>query len=165
MITNNSSKKHKHTLSILMLDIQKHILKGCIAKEENYMTLLFNKKDDSIVFIHKNLPKQHLVTSNVDSMICTLSIVDNQKPDGDIISISLNDKIIEALAISKEITAQNIKLISGKNKIIVTAIDEGSIPSYTVHNIIKQNDIILLDMTIFLKKGEQKTLWFDYPKR
>ncbi|MGL4346848.1 MAG: hypothetical protein ACRCR9_02025 [Chitinophagaceae bacterium] len=154
MIINNSSKKHKH------------ILKGCIAKEGNYMTLLLNKKDDSIVFIHKNLPKQHLVTSNVDSMICTLFIVDNEKPDGDIISISLNDKkIIGALEISKEITAQNIKLISGKNKIIVTAIDEGSNPSATVHIIIKQNDIILLDIPIFMKKGEQKTLWFDYPKR
>jgi hypothetical protein len=107
------------------------------------------RKTDSIITAKKNtkeVAKRKLVSSkewSVKQESITLQIWDNNKEDGDIISLKFNDTwILTNFQLKKEKYTIPIKLTQKENQLLLFAENLGSIPPNTAAVSIDDNDLI-----------------------
>ncbi|HIF15188.1 MAG TPA: hypothetical protein EYQ86_07690 [Bacteroidetes bacterium] len=85
----------------------------------------------------------------------TLSIWDDQKLDGDSISLFLNgEPVLENYALTKEMKVIQLSLVEGNNDIIMKALNLGSIPPNTAKIMVDDG---LLKRTMILKSNLDKS--------
>ena len=117
--------------------------------EKDTMYAKLERKTDSIITAKKNtkeVAKRKLVSSkewSVKQESITLQIWDNNKEDGDIISLKFNDTwILTNFQLKKEKYTIPIKLTQKDNQLLLFAENLGSIPPNTAAVSIDDNDLI-----------------------